>query len=441
MSDRKLTHKELLEKWADVLDEGSVTPIKDYNRRVATAQLLENTMEAQLRFSGGEMDIVNSPLMEAAPTNNMSGGQVKTYDPVLISLIRRAAPKLISFDIMGVQPLSGPTGQIFAIRSRYANQTGAEAFYNEANTGHSTVRGGNTQIVGDASLNLGTTPSGNAEAYNFAGGMSIAQAEALGTAGNTAWPEMAISIEKVMAEARSRKLKAEYTHEFAQDLKSIHGLDAQKELANVLSTEIIAEINREMIRTVYVTAVAGSPSSRVTTPGVIDLDTDTNGRWSAERFVGLHFHLDLECNDIAKATRRGKGNILLVSSNVASALRMAKVLNVNEAAGLQVDDTGNTYAGNIGNLKVYIDPYATADYAVVGFKGPNSWDAGLFYCPYTPLQQIRAVHTDSLSPVIGFQTRYAVVANPFSGGAVSSNGALVANSNVYYRRSLITNLM
>lgn len=432
----RLTNAALIEKWGELLEDSAFPTIASNEKKIATAMMLENT---EVAVATGLIESVPHPLQEAAPTNNTAG--VQNYDPVLINLIRRAAPKLISFDVMGVQPMNGPTGQIFAIRSRYSNQTGPEAFYGEANTGFSTIRGGNTSIVGDASLNVGTSPSGNAQAYNYAGGMSLAQAEALGSTGNAAWREMAVSIEKVMVEAQSRALKAEYTHEFAQDLRAIHGLDAARELSNVLSTELIAEINREMIRSIYVTAVTGSPSTRVTTAGIIDCDTDTNGRWSAERFVGLHFHLDLESNDIAKATRRGKGNILIVSSNVASALRMAKVIDVTDAAGLQIDDTGNTYIGNIGQMRVYIDPYATVDYAVLGYKGSNSWDAGLFYCPYTPLQQVRAVQTNTLSPVMGFKTRYGMVANPFSKGATQSNGVLEANSNVYYRRSIITNLI
>lgn len=435
-SHTRLTNKELLEKWGAVLEESSLPAIRTYDRKVVTARLLENTESS---YETGQEQIIPHPLNEAAPTNNTAG--VQNYDPVLISLIRRAAPKLIAYDLVAVQPMSGPTGQIFAMRSRYANMSGTEAFYGEANTGFSTIRGGNTQVVGDANLNLGTTPTGNAETYNMAGGMSTAQAEALGTSGNQAFREMAVSIEKIMVEAKSRALKAEYTHEFAQDLKAIHGLDAHKELANVLATELVSEINREIIRTIYVTAVTGSPTSRVTTSGVIDLDTDTNGRWMGERFAGLVFHLELESNDLAKATRRGKGNVLVVSANVASALRMAKVIDVTDAAALQIDDTGNTYAGNMNGIRVFIDPYATTDFAVLGYKGQNNWDAGLYYCPYTPLQMVRAVDTDSLSPKIGFKTRYGLVANPFSRGATASDGSLMANSNVYYRRSLISNIM
>ena len=424
----------LLNKWGELLEEPSFPKIMSQEKKIATALMLENTENTQ---NAGESLL--GPLMEAAPQNNTGG--VQNYDPVLINLVRRAAPKLIAYDIMGLQPLSGPTGQIFALRSRYANQAGQEAFYGEANTGWTSVRGGNTQIVGDATLNVGTVPTGNAQTYNFAAGMSLAQGEALGTSGNVAWREMAISIEKVLVAAETRKLKAEYTHEFAQDLKAIHRLDAAKELSNVLSTEIIAEINRQLVRSVYVTAVQGAPAGRVQTAGTINLDVDTNGRWSAERFVGLHFHLDLEGNDIAKRTRRGKANILIVSSNVASALRMAKVLDVNDAAALQIDDTGNTYIGNVGGLRCYIDPYATSDFAVLGYKGANSWDAGIFYCPYTPIQQIRANNQDSLTPIIGMQTRAGIVANPFSGGANASDGKLVQNSNVYYSRIAITNLI
>lgn len=437
---QKLTNQELLEKWDFLLEAEGVSAIKDLDRKIVTAQLLENTEDA---FTKRAFDLVEHPLNEATlPTTNT--GNAQNYDPVLISLIRRSAPKLLAFDVLGVQPMTGPTGQIFAMRSRYSSNTGPEAFYNEANTGHSTVRGG-TDAVGDASLNVGTVPSGDPATYNFAGGMTTAQAEALGTAGNTAWPEMTFTVEKIMVEAQSRALAAGYTTEFAQDLKAIHGLDAYKELAKILSTELVAEINREVIRTIYLTAVSGAPAGRVTNAGEIDLDIDTNGRWFAERCGGLVFHLDLECNDIAKRTRRGRGNILMVSSNVASALRMAKVINMNEAAGLAVDDTGSTYAGSIGlganAIKVYIDPYATSDYAVVGYKGTNSWDAGLFYCPYTPLQMYMAKDEDTFTPKIGFKTRYGMVANPFSKGATASNGTLEANANVYYSRIQIKNII
>lgn len=440
MVEKRLTNAQLLEKWEPLLEDSALPKISSYEKAVVTAQLLEN---AESAVSTGQMEQVNHPLMdlqEAAPTNNTGG--VQNYDPVLISLIRRAAPKLIAYDLVGVQPLTGPSGQVFYMRSHYGDQTGPEAFFNEANTGHSTVRGGNTAILGDATLNVGTSPTGDANTYNFAGAMALEQAEALGTTGNVAWREMAISIDKFTVNAGSRKLKAEYTHEFAQDLRAIHGLDAVKELSNVLSTELISEINREIIRSIYGVAVIGSPGSRVVTPGLIDLDTDTNGRWSAERWVGLHMQLELEANDMAKATRRGRGNILLCSSNVASALRAAKLLNLNDATALQIDDTGNTYAGNIGNTKVYIDPYATSDFVIVGYKGQSSWDSGLYYSPYTPIQQVKSLLPGSLSPVIGFMSRYAVSQNPFAGGATPiSDGKLVPTSNQFYRLSKIQNIM
>lgn len=434
----QVTNAELLEKWGPLLEDPNLPKISTIERKIVTAQLLENAETATER---GLMERVEHPLMdlhEAAPTNNTSG--VQNYDPVLISLIRRAAPKLIAYDLVGVQPMTGPSGQVFYMRSRYDNMSGAEAFFNEANTGHSTVRGGNTSVLGDANLNIGTSPTGNVATYNFAGAMALAQAEALGSTGNTAWREMAMSIDKFTVNAGSRKLKAEYTHEFAQDLKAIHGLDAVRELSNILSTELVSEINREVIRSVYGVAKIGSPNT--TAPGVINLDVDTNGRWSAERWVGLHFLIELEQNAQAKATRRGRGNIILCSSNVASALRAAKLLDVTEAIRLQIDDTGNTFAGMMGNTKVFIDPYATDDFLVVGYKGQSAWDAGLYYCPYTPLQQVKSLTQDTLTPIIGFQTRYALAQNPFGGGATPiSDGKLVPNSNEFYRLSLVQNIM
>lgn len=432
-----IVNAEVLKKWEDVLNEESAGAISDPVRRAVTAQLLENTDKA---LSDGLFESVSNGLNEAAPSTNT--GNVSNYDPVLISMLRRTAPKLIGYEIMGVQAMTGPTGQIFAMRSRYTDKDGAEAFYNEANTGFSTITGGNTAIVGDASLNLGTIPTGNAETYNAAGGMSLEQGEALGTSGNAAFNEMSVTIEQISTKADTRKLKAEYTHEFAQDLKAIHGLEAEKELANVLSTELVAEINRELVRSVYVTAVTGAQTGTTTT-GTYDLDTDSNGRWMGEKFAGLHFFIDTECNAIAKATRRGKGNVLITSSNVASALQMAGVLKYNEAAAnLTIDDTGVTYAGTINNkIKVFIDPYATSDYIVNGYKGANSWDAGMYYCPYTPLQMVKATNTGSLTPVVGFQTRYGLVANPFSKGATASDGTLEANSNVYYRRTTVSNII
>lgn len=444
MSNKDKTNSEVLKEWEKEINLDGVAEIKDYDRRVVTARLLENTMDAQARGLFEKVD--NNPfadLQEAstAPTPTNTTAAAKNYDPVLISMIRRAAPKLLAHDLVGVQPMKGPTGQIFALRSRYTSPTGDEAFFNEANTGFSSVRGG-TNALGDATMNVGTDPTKTTPAdFNFATGMTTAQAESLGAENNPAWAEMGISIEQITATCVSRKLKATYTHEFAQDLKAIHGLDAAKELAHVLSTELIAEMNREVIRSIQSTAVVGAPASRVTTAGIIDLDTDTNGRWSAERFVGLRLQLEFEANDIAKATRRGKGNILIVSSNVASALEAAKIIDSRDAGTLQIDDTGNLYAGRIGFIKVFVDPYATVDYAVLGYKGSNSWDAGLYYCPYTPLQLVNAMEPNTMTPVMGFATRYAMVANPFSKGLAPSNGTLEMNSNVYYRKMLIKNLM
>lgn len=442
MSVTKMSNADLLKKWEPLLEAEGIAKITSHEKKVVTAQLLENaeTAASQGLIERVEHPLLDQNLMEAAPTNNTSG--VQNYDPVLISLIRRAAPKLIAYDLCGVQPMTGPSGQVFYMRSRYGNQSGAEAFFNEANTGHSTINGGNTAILGDAGLNVGNSPTGNVATYNFAAAMALAQAEALGSAGNSAWREMAMSIDKLTVVAKSRKLKAEYTHEFAQDLKAIHGLDAVRELSNILATELVSEINREVIRSIYGIAKIGSPATRVTNAGVIDLDLDTNGRWSAERWVGLHFQLELEANDLAKATRRGRGNIILTSSNVASALRAAKLLDVTEAARLQIDDTGNTFAGMMGTTKVFIDPYAMSDFVVVGYKGQSSWDSGLYYCPYTPLQQIKSLTQDTLTPIIGFQTRYGMVQNPFGGGATPiADGKLTPNSNEFYRLSLVQNIM
>jgi hypothetical protein len=359
--------------------------------------------------------------------------------------------------------MTGPTGLIFAMRSRYSNQTGAETFYNEVNTSFSSVVSGanafGQQFIGSIPGATNTTPLpstvgnntvNNSNAYNTGTGMSTAQAEALGADSNAAFAQMAFSIEKVTVTAKSRALKAEYTMELAQDLKAIHGLDAETELANILSAEILAEINREAVRTVNITAVPGAQEN-VTTAGVFDLDTDSNGRWSVEKFKGLMFQLEREANQIAKQTRRGKGNIVICSSDVASALQMAGVLDYAPALNsnsLQVDDTGSTFAGVLnGRLKVYIDPYAIGgNYLTVGYKGSSAFDAGLFYCPYVPLQMVRAVDQSTFQPKIGFKTRYGMVANPFAQGAAlpttdAGYGKLYVNSNVYYRRVIVTNLM
>jgi len=444
--------EQLIQKWKPVLEHPDLEGIQDLHRRNVTAAILENT-ETALKESGNfspQQLLAESPI----PANAMGGssstasdGAIDIFDPVLISLVRRAMPNLIAYDVCGVQPMTGPTGLIFALRSRYSNNTGNETFYNEVNTAFATVVGG-ANTLGDK--HVGTIPStaNNAEAglYNYGDAMTTAQAEALSTDGNTAFPEMAISIEKVSVTAGTRALKAAYTIELAQDLKAIHGIDAETELANILSAEILAEINREVIRTIYITANQGATDSTTTTNGIFDLDTDSNGRWMVEKFKGLRFHIEREANKIAKDTRRGKGNILLCSSDVASALQMAGILDYAPAmntSGLNVDDTGNTFAGTIsGRIKVYIDPYVTGgNFMVVGYKGSGAFDAGLFYCPYVPLQMVRAVGQDNFTPRIGFKTRYGIVANPFAQGLTAGNGALVKDSNVYYRRIIVNNLM
>jgi hypothetical protein len=441
----------LLKKWAPVLDHGDLAAIKDSHKRSVTAQLLENQERAcreDAQGSGGYRN-QTSLLSEAAPQNAMGAssstagdGAIDIYDPVLISLVRRSAPNLIAYDICGVQPMTGPTGLIFAMRSRFSTQGGTEALFNEANTAFSSVNGSNavTQTgASPADLSAGTE-------YTRGTGMTTAQAEALGDGAGNQFQEMAFSIEKIAVTAKSRALKAEYTMELAQDLKAVHGLDAEQELANILSTEILAEINREVVRTINITATVGAQEN-VTTAGTFNLDVDANGRWSVEKFKGLMFQLERESNAIAKATRRGKGNVLICSSDVASALQMAGVLDYTPALAnnLQVDDTGNTFAGVLnGRIKVYIDPYFAATsgthYATIGYKGTSAFDAGLFYCPYVPLQMVRAVGQDTFQPKIGFKTRYGMVANPFATSA--GDGALAfANKNIYYRRIAITNLM
>ena len=441
----------LLKKWAPVLDHGDLAAIKDSHKRSVTAQLLENQERAcreDAQGSGGYRN-QTSLLSETAPANAMGAssstagdGAIDIYDPVLISLVRRSAPNLIAYDICGVQPMTGPTGLIFAMRSRFSTQGGTEALFNEANTAFSSVNGSNavTQTgASPADLSAGTE-------YTRGTGMTTAQAEALGDGAGNQFQEMAFSIEKIAVTAKSRALKAEYTMELAQDLKAVHGLDAEQELANILSTEILAEINREVVRTINLTATVGAQEN-VTTAGTFNLDVDANGRWSVEKFKGLMFQLERESNAIAKATRRGKGNVLICSSDVASALQMAGVLDYTPALAnnLQVDDTGNTFAGVLnGRIKVYIDPYFAATsgthYATIGYKGTSAFDAGLFYCPYVPLQMVRAVGQDTFQPKIGFKTRYGMVANPFATSA--GDGALAfANKNIYYRRIAITNLM
>jgi hypothetical protein len=390
---------------------------------------------------------------------NVAGG-VSNFDPVLISLVRRSMPNLIAYDICGVQPMTGPTGLIFAMRSKYANSSalGAEAFYNEANTGHSSrlgagVDAANTGAATATSVGantVGTAPGSSNNAgnstYNYTMGLLLGTGELLGSNSTYIFPEMGFSIEKVTVSAKTRALKAEYSLELAQDLKAIHGLDAETELSNILSGEILAEINREVVRSIIITAERGAADG-TTTAGIFDLDTDSNGRWSVEKFKGLLFQIERECNQIAKQTRRGKGNIIICSSDVASALQMAGVLDYAPALNsnnLNVDDTGNTFAGVLnGRIKVYIDPYAGTNFLVVGYKGSNAFDAGLFYCPYVPLQMVRAVDPNSFQPKIGFKTRYGMAPNPFAKGtsAADTTATLEQDSNKYYRRVLVNNLM
>lgn len=434
----KSNYQALVEKWGPILEHSSFAPIADQHKKSVTATILENT-ERALMESGDISASMTGLLSETVVTGtggfssgSTAGGPVAGYDPVLISLVRRAMPNLMAYDIAGVQPMTGPTGLIFAMRSRYASQAGTEAFFNEADTAFS----------GAASpVHAGTNPT--AGGYTTGLGMATGDAEALGNGAGTNFAEMAFSIEKVTVAAKTRALKAEYTTELAQDLKAVHGLDAETELANILQSEILVEINRELVRTVYSTAVVGAAVTA--TPGTFDLDVDANGRWSVEKFKGLMFQIEQEANAIAKATRRGKGNIVICSSDVASALQMAGILDYTPALNsnsLAVDDTGNTFAGVLnGRYRVYIDPYAGANYLVVGYKGSSAFDAGLFYCPYVPLQMVRAVGENSFQPKIGFKTRYGMVANPFArGGAAANDGSLVANTNVYYRRVSIANL-
>ena len=441
----------LQKKWEGVLDHPDLAPIKDPYRKAVTAVILENQAQEMQKTSGMLYET-------GAPTNSMgstsggfgggnaAAGPVAGFDPILISLVRRSLPNLIAYDVCGVQPMTGPTGLIFAMRTKYSGQSGTEAFYNEANTGFSGLgtSGNNAFAEGSLPTEIFTN---NAAAV---GAMTTARSEALGDgAAANAFQEMAFSIEKVTVTAKTRALKAEYSMELAQDLKAVHGLDAETELANILSTEILAEINREVIRTVYASAKIGAQVG-TTTAGIFNLDTDSNGRWMVEKIKGLAFQIEREANTIAKTTRRGKGNIMICSSDVASALAMAGILDYNSAlqsqVSLTVDDTGNTFAGTIfGRIKVYIDPYFPAnfnsEFAVVGYKGTNAYDAGLFYCPYVPLQMVRAVDTGTFQPKIGFKTRYGLVANPFAEGTTQGLGALNTQANNYYRGFRINNLM
>ena len=458
----------LQEKWAPVLDYEGMDPIKDSHRRAVTAVLLENqeqTLREEREFLS-EGPTVNTQSSTGTPGFSAGAASpVAGFDPVLISLIRRAMPNLVAYDLAGVQPMSGPTGLIFAMRSRYTDPTsGTEALFNEADTAFSGQSAGFDRTNGftDGAVGMGTTAqqgsnpgllnpqSGQtATTYNVGQGMRTDDAENLGD-GAGAFNEMAFSIEKVTVTAKSRALKAEYSLELAQDLKAIHGLNAEAELANILSTEILAEINREVIRTIYNVAESGAQQN-VANGGTFDLDTDSNGRWSVEKFKGLIFQIERDANAIAQRTRRGKGNMILCSADVASALTMAGVLDYTPAlnSNLNVDDTGNTFAGVLqGKYRVYIDPYSAnlpnstgSQYYVAGYKGSSPYDAGLFYCPYVPLQMVRAVGQDTFQPKIGFKTRYGIVANPFAEGTTAGAGALTVNSNRYYRRVKVANLM
>ena len=473
--------EQLQEKWAPLLNYEGIESIRDSHRRAVTAVLLENQekfLREQSAFETSGSFLAEGPTMSgnaagaggAFGGGSAAGGPTAGFDPVLISLIRRSMPNLIAYDIAGVQPMSGPTGLIFAMRSRYKNQSGTESFFNEADSAWSGQNDSRNRTAGfsDTAVGFGTTsqsgtnpsvlnPVGtattNPSPYNVGQGMVTGDSEALGDATGNAFNEMAFSIEKVTVTAKSRALKAEYSLELAQDLKAIHGLNAEAELANILSTEILAEINREVIRTIYKVAEQGAVQNTATA-GVFDLDVDSNGRWSVEKFKGLLFQIERDANAIAQRTRRGKGNVILCSADVASALTMAGVLDYTPAlnSNLSVDDTGNTFAGTLmGKFRVYIDPYAANlttgnttpgnQYYVVGYKGSSPYDAGLFYCPYVPLQMVRAVGENSFQPKIGFKTRYGMVANPFAEGTNQGLGNLTLNANRYYRRVAVKNLM
>ena len=461
-----VSYDKLIDKWAPVLNEEAAGKIDKKKKKAVTAAVLEN-QEIALREEG---------LLMETPANNTTS--VANWNPVLIALVRRAMPNLMAYDVCGVQPMSGPTGLIFAMKSRYGGgSTGnREALFNEADTAFSGTDANSdttlTRPFSDINVGLGTvtqagtnpaalnpvgTASTSEAAYTVGQGMATGDAESLDGTGNDAFNQMAFSIEKVTVTAKSRALKAEYSLELAQDLKAIHGLNAEAELANILSTEILAEINREVIRTIYMTAEQGAVSNTATA-GNFDLDIDSNGRWSVEKFKGLLFQIERDANAIAQRTRRGKGNMILCSAHVASALTMAGILDYTPAlnTNLNVDDTGNTFAGTInGKFRVYIDPYsanltaanaqgsgnAGEQYYVVGYKGTSPYDAGLFYCPYVPLQMVRAVGPDSFQPKIGFKTRYGIVSNPFAEGTTQGLGRLRINSNRYYRRVAVKNLM
>jgi hypothetical protein len=431
--------EDLQKKWGPVLEHEDLPPIKDTYRKAVTAVILEN-QEKAMREDAHQGGMFGN-IQEAAHANK-TGGNIDYVDPVLISLVRRAMPNLIAYDICGVQPMTGPTGLIFAMKAHYTTQAGTEAGHDEANTKHSSATGTHSANSNPADASMTT-----------ATGMTTANAELIGdgsTSGYENFPEMAFAIDKVTVTAKSRALKAEYTMELAQDLKAVHGLDAETELSNILSTEILAEINREVLRTIYTNAKTGA-AHNTASAGTFDLDTDSNGRWSVEKFKGLMFQIEREANAIAKDTRRGKGNILICSSDVASALAMAGTLSQPDLGNnWSPDDSGATMVGTLnGRFKVYVDPYAPSaavNYFTVGYKGSSAYDAGLFYCPYVPLQMVRAVGENSFQPKIGFKTRYGLVSNPFANDTGSANngagdGSLTANANRYYRHVIVNNLM
>jgi hypothetical protein len=440
---------QLMEKWSPVLEHAGAPEIQDRYKKAVTARLLEN-QEIALREEQAQAQ--GNFISEAAAANNISGSapnNIGTFDPVLISLVRRAMPNLIAYDIAGVQPMTGPTGLIFAMKSKYTSQSGSEAFFDEADTDFSgtgthqaepTGLGGATDADSDGTI----ADTAVADITNtFGTGLTTAAAERLGVgeSGDGSFGEMAFTIEKATVTAKSRALKAEYTMELAQDLKAIHGLDAEGELANILSAEILAEINREVVRSVLTSAKIGALQSSTAVSGIFDVTTDSDGRWMVEKFKGLIMQLEREANVIAKETRRGKGNFVLCSSDVASALAAAGLLDYTPAlsANLNVDDTGNTFAGVLnGRMKVYIDPYATVDFACVGYRGSNPYDAGLFYCPYVPLTMVKAVGENDFQPRMGFKTRYGMIANPY----VAIDGTVGADrSNQYFRIFRVDDIM
>ena len=435
--------KNLMEKWGPVLDHESAPSIQDNYKKAVTARLLEN-QEVALQEERAQMQ--GNYISEAAAANNVGGGNIGTFDPVLISLVRRAMPNLIAYDIAGVQPMSGPTGLIFAMKSKYSTQGGTEALFDEADTdfsGTGTHQADPTGLSGVADADTDGTIADEADTVSTYGeglGTSAAERLGVGGTGDGSFNEMAFSIEKSTVTAKSRALKAEYTMELAQDLKAIHGLDAEGELANILSAEILAEINREVVRTILKKAKIGALQTSTAVSGIFDVNTDSDGRWMVERFKGLIMQIERECNVIAKETRRGKGNFVICSSDVASALAAAGMLDYTPAlaANLNVDDTGNTFAGVLnGRVKVYIDPYATVDFVCVGYRGTNPYDAGMFYCPYVPLTMVKAVGENDFQPRMGFKTRYGMVANPF----VAANGTGTDRANQYFRIFRVDDIM